>query len=135
MHPRVVNVLHKGAEWDVYVGRGRCPCSLRPCPHQVRVIVDGLNVRIDWSNPYPIDAYGPDCMRLFLENVAPQCVAQARLYLPGLRLACWCRGRYPFCHAEVWARLADGEELAAIRADVLARLSPEQTELFGGARG
>lgn len=56
----------------------------------------------------------------------------------GKVLGCWCVGRFPVCHGEVLARLADAvdmlAELALIRADVLARLDP-QGDLFGaGAR-
>ncbi|MCO5167849.1 MAG: DUF4326 domain-containing protein [Planctomycetes bacterium] len=109
MHPRVVNVRAPGARWDVYVGRGRCP-------------VTGRGQR--YGNPYPVRVHGKRAMILFLDMLARRERARglqdARDELRGQVLGCWCAPRT--CHGEVWARLADGEDLAAIRADVLERL-------------
>lgn len=134
-HERVINVRARGATWDVYVGRGKDPRS-------------GVHAgpAAPWGNPFKVEAHGPDAMRLYLDHLAahPRIVAQARRELPGLVLGCWCAPR--LCHGEVLARLADGEELEAIRADVLAqvealrargpaqrRAPAEPGPLFGGA--
>lgn len=141
-HPRVVNVKAKGAEWDVYVGRGPCPARGSHGP---------------WGNPFPVGAHGREAMTLYLRFLSgerfgmvgpvahapgaergPDLVERARRELRGKVLGCWCKGRYPVCHAEVLARLADGEALDAIRADMLARIAPPdvagkpQRELFAG---
>lgn len=134
MHPRVVNARMQGflaikvpvpcAAWDLYVGRGT-----------------------KWGNPFSVQQFGDECMIMFLDWLAGTpvrgqdplrgraLVTDARLELGGKRLACHCAGKYPACHAEVWARLADGEELAAIRADVLDRLGfPPTNHVPGGPR-
>jgi hypothetical protein len=133
MHPRVVNVRAKGAFWDLYVGRGPCP-------------VRGEAGRTPYGNPFPVAVFGHDAMPFFFRWLAgerftvvgatephgngPELVERARLELPGLVLACWCAPR--LCHGEGWARIADGEALEAIRADMLARLPARQGELFRG---
>lgn len=126
MHPRLVNVATAGAEWDVYVGRGNCPRR-------------GPAGRTRFGNPWPVARYGVDAMKRYLDHVekllktVPAFGAAVR-ELRGKVLGCWCVGRYPCCHGEVLARLADAvdmlAELVLIRADLLARLEP-QAELFG----
>ena len=104
-HARVVNVRAPGAAWDVYIGRGRCP----------RIGVPG-----GWGNPFRFEEHGREAMRLFLDYVAKSGDAYldaVRTQLPGKRLGCWCAPKP--CHGEVLARLADGEPLATIRADML----------------
>lgn len=128
MHPRVVNVREAKRGTYTYVGRGT-----------------------KWGNPFTLSAHGPRCMVMFLDMLASPgllgfgrglhavqpaavngvaLVEAARTELFNLDLGCHCRGVHPVCHAEVWARLADGEELSTIRADLLARIGLED----GGAR-
>lgn len=126
-HPRVAHV--KRDPFDVYVGRGRCPCrkSGSPCAHE-------RHGRGAWGNPFTVERYGVSCMWHYFDWLEdnPTRVACARAALAGLVLGCWCKGRYPVCHAEVLARLADGEPMADIRADMVARLSPpDEPGLFG----
>ena len=111
-HPRVVNVRAKGARWDVYIGRGRCPATRRPGK---------------WGNPFKVEEHGPDAMRLYVDWLAEggreargMLLARVREQLAGRVLGCFCAPR--LCHGEVLARLADGEPLEAIRADVLAQV-------------
>lgn len=112
-HPRVLNVRRDrdailAADREgryVYAGRGRCP-------------VTGMVGTI--GNPYTVRDHGPDAMRLFLDleaQLAADGLAAPRR-LAGFVLGCWCAPGP--CHAEVLARLADGEPLEKIRADVLA---------------
>lgn len=127
-HSRVVNVMAPGATWDVYVGRGNCPRR-------------GPAGRTRFGNPWPVARYGHDAMRRYLDYVErlmrpEDGIPAFREAVAGLRgkvLGCWCVGRFPVCHGEVLARLADGEDLAAIRLDVLSRLDP-QGELFDAGR-
>lgn len=128
MHPRLVNVMDPAAEWDVYVGRGNCPRR-------------GPSGRTRFGNPWTVARYGHEAMTRYLDHVenllktVPAFGAAVR-ELRGKVLGCWCVGRYPCCHGEVLARLADAvdmlAELVLIRADVLARLYP-QGELFGAS--
>lgn len=107
-HPRVVNVRARAARWDVYVGRGRCP----------RAGHEG-----SWGNPFSVAAHGLDAMRLYLDHLAKRSSLYheaIREQLAGKVLGCWCAPR--LCHGDVLARLADGEPLEAIRADVLAKV-------------
>ena len=120
-HPRIVNVMAPGASWDVYVGRGSCPKR-------------GAAGRTRFGNPWPVARYGDRAMTLYLDWVeklqaTSNPFREAVRELRGKVLGCWCVGRFPVCHGEVLARLADGEDLTAIRADVLSRLAP-QGELF-----
>ncbi len=119
-HPRIVNVRH-AEHWDLYVGRGRCPRTGRVGR---------------WGNPYAVRRHGREAMRLFLDDLEeahadPMCwrdllgVIRAEMGAP-LILGCWCKGVHPVCHAEVYARLADGEELASIRGDMLHRLGLQE---------
>lgn len=103
-HPRVVNVRRKGAEWDVYIGRGRCPRTKQPGR---------------WGNPASFRVWGKQAMRIYLDTLheSPQRVAEARVELAGKVLGCWCAPGP--CHGEVLARLADGNSLSAIRSDML----------------
>lgn len=112
-HPRVVRLGPKVA-WDIYVGRLK-PTE-RPNP---------------WANPYRVSEHGKRAMTLYLDHLEqhPELVERARRELPRKVLACWCAPR--LCHGEVLARLADGEPLAAIRADVLLLLADTQ-DLFPG---
>jgi hypothetical protein len=132
MHPRVVNVRAKGAFWDLYVGRGPCP-------------VRGEAGRTAFGNPWTVARYGDRALTLYMDHVARLLresigFVQAVTDLAGKRLGCWCAGRYPACHAEVLAGLADaiarGEKpldaLVAIRAEIEARLPARQGELFRG---
>lgn len=130
-HPRVAHV--KRDPFDIYVGRGECPCK-RPigvprCAH---------HQGDDWGNPFALAMWGPlECMTKFFDMLAesgPGLHGYIRDRLRGKVLGCWCKGRYPVCHAEALARLADGEALDAIRADMLSRLAPKAPEpdLFDG---
>lgn len=111
-HPRVVNVKDRKARYDVYVGRGFCPRTRTPGR---------------FGNPFAFETHGVDAMRLYLDYVGQLLQSQAHgsLFarsvdqLKGQTLGCWCAPGP--CHGEVLARLADGEEFAAIRADMLAR--------------
>lgn len=128
MHRRVVNVRAKGVQFDVYVGRGKCPCSARPCMHH--------GSRGRFGNRFDIRSYGKRCMALFIDDVAhrlkdPSSSVEKDVHdMVGKVLGCYCAGVHPACHGEVWARLADaaqrGEPLLAalqqIRADILGRL-------------
>jgi len=55
-------------------------------------------------------------------------VELAKHQLPGVDLICWCAPK--LCHAEVYARIADGELLESIRADMLKRIPEKNLELF-----
>lgn len=109
----VVNVRDgiEAARWDMYVGRGRCPCRRRLCTHGT-----GL------GNPYTVEEHGPDAMLLYIDHVAHQLRdASFGVIVERLRgkvLGCWCAPAR--CHGEVLARLADGDTIEAIRADWLA---------------
>ena len=106
-HPRVVNKrTYRGAEAAVYVGRPSV-----------------------WGNPFSLKRYGTGVFRRYLDYMGehPELVARAREELGGRLLMCWCAPR--LCHAEVLARLADGEALEAVREDVLAQVV-EQRALF-----
>lgn len=105
MKARAVNVRRE--DCDIYVGR----------PSR-------------WGNPFPVAVHGRAAMRLYMDHLAehPEEVEDARRLLPGLRLGCY--GCKPVCHAEVLARLANREELQAIREDVIERLA-ETRSLFG----
>lgn len=109
-HPRVVNVRALAARWDVYAGRGRCP----------RTGATGV-----WGNPFTFQAHGPDAMRLYLDAVVrdEHFLAEVRTQLPGRVLGCWCAPRP--CHAEVLARIADGEDPELVRALMLRRVARE----------
>lgn len=127
LHPRVAHV--KRDQFDIYVGRGRCPCpGVKPCAH---------HHGDDWGNPFALAMWGPlECMTKFLAMLAdggPGLLDYIRHRLSGKVLGCWCKGRYPVCHGDVLARIADGEALDAIRADVLARIAPPAPEpdMFG----
>lgn len=56
-HPRVVNVRARGAEWDVYVGRGPCPAR-------------GDAGRSQYGNPFDVRTYGDDAMRFYMAWLA-----------------------------------------------------------------
>lgn len=120
-HPRVVNVRGRalGDRAIVYVGRGRCPCKLRPCPHILWSDLGGPLRKIDFGNPFNFQEHGPRAMLLFLDYLAANETLQAIVSerLRNSVLACWCAPRP--CHAEVYARLADGEPLSKIREDML----------------
>lgn len=110
-HPRVVNVRDRKARYEVYVGRGFCPRTRTPGK---------------FGNPFAFETHGVDAMRLYLDYVSELLRAPAGLFaravqqLKGKVLGCWCAPGP--CHGEVLARLADGEELDVIRADLLARV-------------
>lgn len=107
-HPRALNVRARGARWDVYVGRGRCPAT-------------GELGR--FGNPFTIERHGPRALVRFLDMLAglsAEHLAYLRAELRGRVLGCWCAPRP--CHAVILARLADGDELSAIRSDVLRAL-------------
>lgn len=116
MHPRVVNVRHH-VPYDVYIGRGRCPRGGASGP---------------WGNPFPVDSSRRASMLRYLDwlrdDEKGQFVAElARVELAGKVLGCWCAPA--LCHGEVLARLADGETLSVVRADLLDRI-PETKGLF-----
>lgn len=110
-HPRVVNVRAPGARWDVYIGRGNDPRTGKPGRH---------------GNPYTVREHGREgCMRLFLARLERQDLGALRAELAGKVLGCWCAPE--LCHGEPLARLADGEELDAIRTDLMAAIAAEPT--------
>lgn len=115
-HPRVVNVRQKGAYWNVYVGRGRCP----------RTGEAGV-----WGNPFTVEEHGTtgpgNALLRYVDAIAHDAMflAEVRAQLPGLRLGCWCAPG--LCHGDVLARLADGEALSAIRARVERETAPPAT--------
>jgi hypothetical protein len=76
-HARVVNVMAKGATWDVYIGRGRCPRT---------------GARGPWGNPWKVAEHGDEAMVLFLDFLSERrlLVAKARAELAGKVLGCWC---------------------------------------------
>lgn len=126
-HPRVVNVRHRGARWDVYVGRGRCP----------RTGEGGA-----WGNPFSVEEHGRsgpgNALLRYVDRLGqiqaetPDLFTEYRA-LAGKILGCWCAPG--MCHGEVLARLADGEGLDAIRARIeRATVAPAaQPELFAAA--
>lgn len=140
-HPRVLNVMRDRARilelaeqpWlladgerplYVYAGRGRCPVTRRFS---------------DWGNPFTIEAYGADAMRRFIDDLALQpkrIKSAAETFAEPTAAGCWCAGRYPVCHAEVYVRLGDGEPLEKIRTDILHRLDvhARQRDLFPEAQ-
>lgn len=105
-HARVVNVRAKGATWDVYIGRGRCPAT---------------GELGEWGNPWRVDRHGAMAIKLYLDGLAERApveiFATIRRKLAGKVLGCWCAPRP--CHGEILARLADGESLDVIRLDML----------------
>lgn len=115
MTTTVVNATKRGGkrpEFDAYTGRGPCPCEQRVCPHG-----GGL------GNPFDRDLIA--FLDYAVERIRTQPGYRAAVSeLRGKRLACWCvdvtpaRGRRPQCHAEVLARLAEGEDPSTIRADL-----------------
>lgn len=114
-HPRVVNVRHRGAEWDRYVGRGRCPCKARFCPHGPT----------GFGNPYTVEQDGETAMIKFIAHIETRMreaagFAQAVRDLAGKRLGCWCAPGG--CHASVLAHVADGVPIATLRAAWMAEL-------------
>lgn len=118
-HPRVLNMHHHGAQVPhgaVYVGR------------------DSTGRVGPWGNPFSVAEHGRKALRLYLDHLAgnPGLVVRARAELGGKRLACWCAPAP--CHAEVLARLADGEDLAEIRRDLLERVA-ETRDLFPQGEG
>ena len=131
MHSRVVHV-HGGVRFDIYGGRGRCPCGTTGCTHMA---LGSL------GNQWGVRTYGKRAIVLYLDWVEKQfATTPPTLFvrqveqLAGKVLGCWCVGKYPACHCEVLAGLADGVAFPVIRADILARLGlstkPAQAELF-----
>lgn len=117
-HPRVRHVRElRQNPLGVYIGRGPCPCRDPGCGHRV----EG-----DFGNPFPIDPERPWLSMVhFLDMLGAltlEHVAHIRATLRGKLLFCYCRGKYAFCHGDPLARLADGEELDAIRLDILRAL-------------
>jgi hypothetical protein len=111
MHPRVIQP-RAGAGGFVYVGR----------PSK-------------WGNPFTVAEHGREAMRLFLDRLVidPEGRALAEAApreLAGATLACPCAGRYPVCHAEVWAYLADRRPLVEIRRELLARIGLVDTGIL-----
>lgn len=106
MHPLVVNCRARGKrrpEWDVYVGRGRCPCALAVCPHGPT----------GFGNP----CVGEPLVA-FVDYLADRMQRQpafraAVMALKGKRLACWCAP--DDCHADILARVANGEAIESVR--------------------
>jgi hypothetical protein len=119
IHPRVRHVRDLPAHpLGIYIGRGRCPCRDPGCGHKASG---------DFGNPFPIEPAQPWlCMVRFLdmlEELTDGHIAHLRrVCAPPALLFCWCRGRYDFCHGSPLARLGDGEDLRAIRADELHAL-------------
>ncbi len=135
-HPRVVHAK-SGAAFDYYVGRGSCPaCERGWCDHKPA---------IPMGNPFRLEEHGDAAMVMFFDWLSGQrggylsrgqdVAEHARRTMGGKTVACWCAGRYPVCHGEVYVRLGDGEALDAIRADMLGRLTGKvdasQCALFG----
>lgn len=122
--PCVVNITKRAGRrpaWDVYVGRGPCPCRARACSHGPT----------GWGNPYTVERDGPLAMVLYVDHLeqrlwAQPAFGQALDQLDGKVLGCWCAPDP--CHADVLARLARVRGLAArldlltvIRTEALAR--------------
>lgn len=83
------------------------------------------------GNPFTVRDYGrKDAIRCYLYwlGYRPDAVAQIRIALAGKVLSCWCAPA--LCHGEILARLADGEGLADIRADILRDLETGQMTMF-----
>lgn len=118
-HPRVVHVSQLGRHpGSVYIGRGACrACGDPGCGHDRHGA---------WGNPFVLDPAQPWlCMVRYLDMLAGLTAEHHAFIaeqLAGKVLGCFCRGRYPICHGDVLARLADGEPLEAIRADVCSFL-------------
>lgn len=124
-HPLVVNV--RTDAWDVYIGRGRCPCETRrrlarearSCPHGPT----------GWGNPFTVEEHGPDAMRLYVEDLARRLRTQPAFcrsldLLAGKRLGCWCAPHG--CHGVPLALVANApraERLPGLEA-FLAGLPP-----------
>lgn len=100
--------------WDVYVGRGRCPCALPSCPHGPA----------GFGNPCvgkPLVVY----LEYLAERMTTQPAFREAVYaLEDKTLGCWCvtvtvddllRERIT-CHAMILARAARRERFASIRA-------------------
>ncbi|MBX3465306.1 MAG: DUF4326 domain-containing protein [Planctomycetes bacterium] len=86
--PCVVNITKRGGRrpaWDVYVGRGPCPCRARACSHGPT----------GWGNPYTVERDGPLAMVLYVDHLEQRLWAQppfgqALDELDGKVLGCWC---------------------------------------------
>lgn len=144
MHKRVLSVVldaekiretvHRhGSDAYRYTGRGHCPVTFRDAFYSTP---EGETV--GWMNKFPLDVHGTACMALFFDYLrddrhGQRAVTWAPIVFAGEVLGgCYCRGKHPVCHAETWVRLGDGEKLADIRADVLARIVPKAAPKQGG---
>jgi hypothetical protein len=121
LHPRLVNArdLRRRVDWTdqhVYVGRNNCPCGALGCKHKATL-----------GNPFSVAQYGAtgDVPRLFhrmlagnpvlLRFVREVCKAPAVI-------VCHCDGTGArWCHGETLARVADGERVEAVAAEVARR--------------
>lgn len=112
-HPRVIHV-RDWREGDHYIGRSMPSwCGSK------------------FANPFTLKQYGKRCLVMFLDMLAadPGLQAAARVELGDAgRLVCWCAPG--LCHGDVLARFLAGEELAAIRFDLLVLIG-ETRDLFG----
>lgn len=81
----VVNIRHKGAQWDVLVDR-----------------------TTKWGNPYPVKVWGRKlAVALYSDWIINNTELMKALHeLKGKRLGCHCAEGKP-CHARVLAKLAD----------------------------
>ena len=105
-------------EYDVYIGRGKCPRT-------------GRNG--SWGNPFKVSVLGSrETMRSFLAMLQdaaadPDWLAHAKAELQGKRLGCWCKPG--LCHGDILARLVDGEPWDSILAWVgseMQKLAPRE---------
>ena len=90
----MTRVVHcKKEDYDVYIGRGRCPKTKKPG---------------EWGNPFVIknEAGREESIRKYREWIVKQDNLMAKI--PSLKnkvLGCWCKPRA--CHGDVLAELAE----------------------------
>jgi hypothetical protein len=94
----VVNRRHKGAKYDVYIGRGK--------GGEIPKTGRGM-----WGNPFVVGIHGTDeeCIAHFeryLREERQDLMDLIPTYIKGKRLSCTCAPKP--CHGDVLARLADG---------------------------
>lgn len=103
-HYRVVNAHHPNATWTVWGARGRCP----------KTGAEGK-----WGNRFTVSSTGRGLAILtFIEWLRAHpdgkvLAERASIELVGEVLGCWCAPRP--CHCDVYAMLADGIHIDAIR--------------------
>lgn len=98
---KVVNVLHD--EYDVYIGRGRCPRT---------------GELGKWGNPYSIGSDGTrkEVIEKYKNYVLTHPEMLEDLHeLRGKVLGCWCKPKR--CHGDILAELSDTMEIDYVRRD------------------